>query len=1166
MKRETNVIVATISVIILVSISVISITGEESNASITNRIDVSYEHGQLIDLLSGKNYDGGEFTQELSLIFIPNKGYEFVSWQIFGSAVYSSNLNEITINSIEGNIRLSVIIRNYSTSQELINIVDVEELAEPGEELVLNWSFKSSLLNMSGAAWSGMPCTPLIVEDTAYVRAGGRLYALDIDSGCVKNYVLSNGSVSYYHYLNYGNGVIFDTVGHMAYDLELNPLYELPANLAFTTYHDGYFYGCLSNGGQYSLFKTSTDINQDLSNNVKQNLFNNTQQFRIFTQYGQFTNVIFERDWFFFLEADKITGAQGYRAITAFNIKTEESVTCRLTGFEGMPWDDGWLTYYDGYFYLTAYTAGLFDGVIKGLEDKRSSLMWVKFDFEEGHFEDPSFKNIQDPEGHEFRGIASGLVIYNGRGYLNVRSLGTDTLGGSDDTGSKMIAYEIGQNGEPFPKGSSESVMTHGGLVVNVSHFDENKIYVYMIPYNVAGQAVFTFTDEYIDGEWVLKETYDRLEMARTDWCSQCIRAGPNGEMLFYVDSGYIDCYVPSSQYRINIVTVDGTYAKSEAVCGKNVQDVLKKLYPTIEIKGKNAIVGSKYYSIYGLNEVTGAWVLVTNPSVGTYSGTYKNGVTESTFRQIVLLEQSSSMTLPENGDAGWYYFDGAYKKTSFYDKELLRASTNHSWIYSESKPTDVSAMFEPVKQVNRDSTIEIELPKLVETELFVSDDSIINVAIVGDSLRVTGLMEKIATITIKIGDNFYNIAINVLPKVTIIDGNIVTISDKENLNSEGDLVHTTSQTIESPDKIEKEVVEVVKDAFGNTVSERTVFESAHQGKTLDGQEITILEKSEIYDENGIVKINSSYYSETMSNRLDGGILNVITLEAVKDNLSGTIEKIITERLEHSAYDVSTITIEHYLGDVDKAESSKTETYYVSKQSDFEIIHDEDTVIIALDENGSVDISSLLDIMSKDETIQSIVVNAGNLINFKSVAAAASEDKVNLVMNVELGNLYVDSKSLKNLSVQDGNLKFTIGSDNHLTAKQQSAAGNAKVFSIQLRCGDVEQHEFGAFSVSIICSIETQEGKDLKVWRIGDNGEKTYATNVQYKDGMVSFDADHLSLYAIGYDSSDEPVPGPSGGDSDGGNNNGMMIYAGIGVVAILAILGIALVVRRSRA
>lgn len=1148
-------------VFIMASSSIVIIDAPGTDADPANVIEVSYDHGRLVDNTTGLDYNGGDFTGELTLQYIPNRGYEFLSWQIEGSAVYSTNLNKITITSVQGTVSLTVIIRNYSTSQELINIVDVDDLPDSDDELVLAWSFKSTLLQKSGGMWTGMPCTPLIVDHVAYIRAGPRLYALDMESGSILNFVTSTGyTVDYYHYISYGNGIIFDTVGYKAYDLELNYLYDIPSNLRFVSYHDGYFYGCLDVGSSYyTMYKTSADVDSDLVNNVKQNLFTSSERFKVFAQYGQFSNVLFVGDWFFFLQADMHIGATGYRAISAFNIKTEESVTCRLTGFEGMPWDDGWLTYYDGYFYLTAYTAGLFDGVIKGLEDKRSSLMWVKFDFETGMFEEPSFKNIQDPEGHEFRGIASGLVIYNGRGYLNVRALGTDTLGGSDDTGSKMIAYEIRANGEPFPVNAVNSAMTHGGIVVNVAHAEEGKISVYMIPYNLLDQALYVFTDEYSDGEWVLKPRTE-LAMARTDWCSQCIRAGPDGELLFYVDSGYIDCYVPADKYHINIITVEGNYAQSETACGKNVQDVLKKLYPTIEINGKNATIGGKEYFIYGLNEVTNTWVLVTNPSVGTYSGTYKNGVTESTFRQIVLLEKSSSMTLPEDGQKGWYYFNDGCKKASFSDLSTIKDSIGCAWYYLDAPPSANDVQIKPIEQVNRESSITIALPELMESTYSVSDETAIQVTREGNTLTVTGLMEKTATITIDIEGVQYPISVNVLPKVTVEDGKTVTVSIRTDATEDGGTIHTESRTEESDTGIERTVIETVRDSLDNVVSVRNTAESRYTGLTMDGHDSDVIERTETFEENGVLKVDSEYYSETITARLDIGVIRVSSTESVKDNILNVKDITYIVRTEYASYDVSDVTVEHYVGDSVNPASSDTETVYESKQADFNIVSENGSVVINLDENGSVDISGLLSAATDDSSVNGIVINAGAIVNAKSVTSAA-EAGASMAMDTGSVTISMGADTLKNLAAAGGNVKFFAESGAKMTAKQQSAVGDAKVFTINLTCGDVEQHDFGAFRLSVTCEITTQDGKELKVWRIDDYGKKTYATNVTYSDGKVSFDADHLSIYAIGYES-ESSGSGDGKSDNGGGNGNTLM-FAGIGAIAVLALLGAVFMMRR---
>ena len=785
--------------------------------------------------------------------------------------------------------------------------------------------------------------------------------------------------------------------------------------------------------------------------------------------------------------------------------------------------------------------------------------MWVKFDFENGKFEEPSFKKIQTPSGQEFYSIASGLVIYNGRGYLNIRALGTDTLGGSDDTGTCMIAYEIEANGEPIPKQATPSAMTHGGIVLNIAHVDEGRINVYMIPYNSSGQAVYVFTDELINGSWTLKSTYDRLEMTRTDWCSQCIRAGPNGEMLFYVDSGYIDCYVPADKYAVNVVTVEGNYAKSDTECGRNIQDILKKIYPTIEISGKNATIGSKSYQIYGLDEVENQWLFVTNTAIGSYSGIYKNGITESKYRQIVLLERHSSISLPEDDDKGWYYFDGEYKKASFSDKNTLRASMGYSLFYLDSKPSVDEIHIKTSEQVNRDSTIVIELPPMDFT-FTTSDDDVISVVREGNTLSVTGKEEKTAEIAVNIADNPYVISVNVLPKVTVEGGKTVTESIRTNATEDGGTIHTESRTEESETGTERTVTETVRDSLDNIISVRSTAESRYTGLTMDGHESDVIERTETLEENGVLKVDSEYYSETITARLDIGVIRVSSTESVKDNILDVKDITYVVRTEYASYDVSEVTVEHYVGDSVNPANSETETVYESKQADFDIVSENGSVIINLDENGSVDVSGLIAAAADDSSVNEIKINAGAIVNAKSVSSAADAG-ASMVMDTGSVTITMGSETLKNLVAVGGNVRFSVESGAKMTAKQQAAVGDAKVFTIDLTCGDVEQHDFGGFRLSVTCDIQIQDGKELKAWRIDDYGKKTYATNVTYQNGVASFDADHLSIYAIGYES--ESSEGSSDGGNIGGGNGNILLYAGIGAVAVLALLGGIFMLRR---
>ena len=517
-------------------------------------------------------------------------------------------------------------------------------------------------------------------------------------------------------------------------------------------------------------------------------------------------------------------------------------------------------------------------------------------------------------------------------------------------------------------------------------------------------------------------------------------------------------------------------------------------------------------------------------------------------------------MTLPEDGQKGWYYFNDGCKKASFSDLSTIKDSIGCAWYYLDAPPSANDVQIKPIEQVNRGSSITISLPELMESTYSVSDETAIQVTREGNTLTVTGLKEKTATITIDIEGVQYQISVNVLPKVTVEDGKTVTVSIRTDATEDGGTIHTESRTEESDTGIERTIAEIVRDSQDNVVSERHTTESKYAGLTMDGHESDVIERTETLEENGVLKVDSEYYSETITARLDIGVIRVSSTESVKDNILNVKDITYIVRTEYASYDVSKVTVEHYVGDSVNPASSDTETVYESKQADFNIVSENGSVVINLDENGSVDISGLLSAATDDSSVNGIVINAGAIVNAMSVTSAA-EAGASMAMDTGSVTISMGADTLKNLAAAGGNVKFFAESGAKMTAKQQSAAGDGKVFTINLTCGDVEQHDFGAFRLSVTCDITLQDGKELKVWRIDDYGKKTYATNVTYSDGKVSFDADHLSIYAIGYES-ESSGSGDGKSDNGGGNVNTLM-FAGIGAIAVLALLGAVFMMRR---
>lgn len=286
--------------------------------------------------------------------------------------------------------------------------------------------------------------------------------------------------------------------------------------------------------------------------------------------------------------------------------------------------------------------------------------------------------------------------------------------------------------------------------------------------------------------------------------------------------------------------------------------------------------------------------------------------------------------------------------------------------------------------------------------------------------------------------------------------------------------------------------------------------------------------------------------------------MRVIVTTSTLDNLTH-VKTIVSETTtSYGSYTVTDRTTKVYEGSNINPVSTNSEFSVVDRSDKSDISVDGSKATIVLSDSSSPNISFVLDILAQSS--KSITVVSDTIIDGAALEAISDAGAV-LTLSSDTSFIEMDSATLKNL-VGKGDLSLTISdSVGAMTPKQTSAAGDAKVFFIDLKCGDVEQHDFGKFTLTIACDITLQDGKELKVWRIDDYGKKTYATNVTYSDGKVSFDADHLSIYAIGYES-ESSGSGDGKSDNGGGNGNTLM-FAGIGAIAVLALLGAVFMMRR---
>lgn len=1150
MAVNRNLIAAAL-MLLLTAAAVIAIV-PEADADDGFTVNAVSEHGTITDG-AGNVYTSGDFSGELVLNFEPDKGYEFAEWSIIGDSETVADGRSLTVRNVSSNVTVTAETRNYSPSTNLLSIVDVDGMPEPEDLLVKVWSFGSENFTKTDGVWQAAPCTPLIVGDCAYIRAGGYLYQIDVKTGSVLHYVKSEGlTMDFYHYISYGNGIIYDTTGYKAYDLDLNYLYDIPSALRFVTYYDGYFYGSIQNGnGLYSMFKTSSEPGEDLdSSNTKVNLFGQDadhplEKFRLFAQYGQYSSFMIENGWIFFLQAISNVGTTGYRAITAFNIETEESVTTEMTGLTGMPWDDGWLTYYNGYFYLTAYCCGLFDGVISGLEDKNSTIMWVKFDFSEGKFGTPNYQDIETPSGDTFKGIASGLVINNGRGYLLVRAVP------SVDPGStSFIAFNIADDGTPVPESAVSSMVpfSHGGIVVNIAHQDEGKIYIYMVPYQNTNQGLYIFTDELADGKWTLKENYDKLSTPVLEWGSQAVRAGPGGELIYYVDSGMVDCYTTADKFSVTVFTMESSTATSSSSIGNNAKSALQNLYPGCIIEGSKVTLGSQTYTVYGFNVAKRTWSEVADLTAD-YSGTRNSSLINAQYRYIALIVDGAESHLVNKGDAGWYYLSGgSFVKCSLSSTDSMDSSVGKILMYSSAVPSPDDVPLPEVLNVPFGSTVSLTVPA---DSVKVSETAVASAVLGSDgTISVAGLSVGVTEMTVTVGGTDLALKVNVLPKETVDeDGNRIVESVTVR-NEDGGTVRTVSKIVTSADGSSETEESTAHhyDSAGNLVKTTERSYSTVTSGTTTSVDGTAVSK----DSAGNIIEKISYSSESSSTSVSGGAIQTETYENSLDELTDIRTDTHTLKTSKNSASRTEVTVSKVNNQDDSVIS--TSHYVTVADSSVGMSAEVPEGDLEIDASGfsPADYADAVSLLRSAGFSGAVAFTVGASMDSDGRSSAADMG-ASVTMVSGDARISLSGDALSGLS---GDLVFSVAASPQMTDDQLRAAGDAKVFDIVLESGGSAVHSIGAATISVSCSVDLREDESPSVWRIADDGTVTEISGASYSDGVMTFSADHLSLYAIGY-------PPDSGSDGD---SFPAAAVAAIAIAALCIIAAVLIFRRRAKA
>ena len=437
-----------------------------------------------------------------------------------------------------GYVTVSVTVMYASSSSDLTYVVEVPTLTTDDElELVWDTTIGSS--------------EPLILGDYVYVYGSSTIYKIEIATGEVVATSESASYSAYYYYLGYGGEgdawYILDYYSGAILDLDLNPVTNsdgvaayMPSGMIYAAWNDGYFY-TVFDGVLWKFSPTETDEDGTVTNLLADSEGNAYEAADIFTLYGYTASVVFVDNVMYWIRAD--ANDTDDRAIYAADLETGEVTYIELEEMYGYNYDNGWLTYYDGYLYITGYTAGMFSSAVT----TPSMIGWMKVDGTT--FGEFNYIYVYNTDGDKLGGAISAIVIQNGRAYVNASETGTSGSG-------YLLVYDIQEDGTPVLVADVETCYSHGSIVVSTAGLTgsgdtlNGSVYVYLVRY--ANSDLYVMEDVCVDGVWTFTETAVIYETGLS-YGSQAVRVTADGWIVYYDDSGYMHCYAVAG-------TVDDPY------------------------------------------------------------------------------------------------------------------------------------------------------------------------------------------------------------------------------------------------------------------------------------------------------------------------------------------------------------------------------------------------------------------------------------------------------------------------------------------------------------------------------------------------------------------------------------------------------------------------------
>ena len=559
------------------------------------------------EIVSGSTISG---TDMVTLRYLPSVNYEFVSWTLTsGSDTWEVNDYTLIVSGLSNDLDISVNYRYFILSDYPSQIVDTGA-PSPDDDLELYWTFGSGILNPGGMVWEGGTSVPLIVGDYVYVKVTDKIFKIDISTGKYTATAQSINQGSFYSYLGYSHGLIFDDRTGKVFDLDLNYIRNMETVAVYSDDEFTYIlsdYGSINDGSPKMLTKYTADLSTTLwSVNLRNNDDNIYRQDPIFIDGYMY--------WFSYEikynQSGGISGSKenGGRYLNSIDVATgTDRHRVEFTEMRGcLLGNHAWLTTDGTNIYLSGYTNGLFDDDTGSMD--RPKCGYVRVD--KGVFSEPKYV-IYGATG----GQVSPFIVYDDRAFVL--------------SNGYVHVYDKTANGFEL-RYTVQALAGHGGMVLDTASSKmDGTVYLYILPY-ASSSSLCILSDKPGQQQGIV--TLYPYDMIQPEYGSQSVRMSENGVLIWYNDTGLLFAVGPASAkpdigYTFLIQdSTDSNKAEYVTLTGTSPDDALLK-YNGATIVNGDVYIDGKLYRAYYYNDFSmtdAIWIRTNNGDVQTIdSGEY---------------------------------------------------------------------------------------------------------------------------------------------------------------------------------------------------------------------------------------------------------------------------------------------------------------------------------------------------------------------------------------------------------------------------------------------------------------------------------------------------------------------------------------------------------------